>query len=191
MLGHYRAFRLTGTEKVMDGLIGGAMKRSLDMGVYPVTAGTHQIFVNRRPNLERGTFLPRPKAVIVVGLGEEGKLRHADLVATVRQAVIAWAQRLAENPQHTSPDLQAGRDAARERRHRRHAPRTPRASSRRASTKRTSFSDGRSRRRVRACRTSADLRLIELYLDRATDAWRSLRLQESATPGRYKVTDDR
>ena len=64
-------------------------------------------------------------------------------------------------------------------------PRTPRASSRRASTKRTC-----------SCVTIAtdasglpyvgELRLIELYLDRATDAWRSLRLQESATPGRYR-----
>jgi hypothetical protein len=33
----------------------------------------------------------------------------------------------------------------------------------------------------------SDLRLIELYLDRATEAWRSLRLQEAATPGRFEV----
>ena len=36
----------------------------------------------------------------------------------------------------------------------------------------------------RAC---SDLRLIELYLDRATDAWRSLRMQAAATPGRYEI----
>ena len=41
--------------------------------------------------------MARPLAVIVVGLGEEGKLRAVDLVYTVRQAVIAYAQRLAEN----------------------------------------------------------------------------------------------
>ena len=73
------------------------MEHSLDMGVYPLAIGSHQIFINTRPNLERGTFMPRPKAVIVVGLGEEGKLQAADLVQTVRQAVIAWAQRLAEH----------------------------------------------------------------------------------------------
>src|SRR6185503_7328189 len=33
------------------------------------------------------------------------------------------------------------------------------------------------------------LRFIELYLDRATDAWRSLRLQSAATPGRYDISD--
>ena len=64
MLGHYHATRLTGTEKVMDGLIGGTMARSLAMGVYPVAIESHQIFINTRPNLERGTFLPRPKAVM-------------------------------------------------------------------------------------------------------------------------------
>ena len=33
------------------------------------------------------------------------------------------------------------------------------------------------------------LRIIELYLDRATDAWRSLRLQEAAlTPGRFEMS---
>ena len=40
--------------------------------------------------------MARPLAVIVAGLGEEGKLRAVDLVYTVRQAVIAYAQRLAE-----------------------------------------------------------------------------------------------
>src|SRR5690606_9576276 len=95
LLGHYHATRLTGTEQVMVGLLGGTMARSLAMGVYPVAPGSHQIFINARPNLERGMFLPRPLAVIVVGLGEEGKLRPADLASSVRQAVIAWSQRLA------------------------------------------------------------------------------------------------
>ena len=39
LLGHYQALQLTGTEKVMDRLIGGAMTRSLEMGVYPVAVG--------------------------------------------------------------------------------------------------------------------------------------------------------
>ncbi len=33
------------------------------------------------------------------------------------------------------------------------------------------------------------LRMIELYLDRAVEAWRALRLQEKATPDRYKVDE--
>src|SRR5262245_26733985 len=90
LIGHYQATRLTGTEKVMDSLIGGAMAQSLEMGVYPVAAGTHKIFVNTRPNYER-SVMPRPKAVIVVGLGAEGKLSAADLAHSVKQAVITWA----------------------------------------------------------------------------------------------------
>ena len=33
------------------------------------------------------------------------------------------------------------------------------------------------------------LQFIELYLDRADEAWRSLRLQAAATPGRYAIDD--
>ena len=96
LLGHYRATRLTGTERVMNTLIGGAMEQSLEMGLYPLGPGTHQIFVNTQLDPESPRRMPRPKAVIVVGLGEEGKLNAADLVHTVRQAVIAWAQRSSE-----------------------------------------------------------------------------------------------
>jgi hypothetical protein len=80
----------------MNELIGGAMKHSLDLGLYPLAPGTHQIFVNTRMNPESPRRMPRPRAVIVVGLGEEGKLNATDLVHTVRQAVIAWAQRSSE-----------------------------------------------------------------------------------------------
>ena len=61
LLGHYQALRLTGTEKVMNGLIGGAMERSLEMGVYPVAIGSNQIFINTRPNLERGILHAAPE----------------------------------------------------------------------------------------------------------------------------------
>ncbi len=187
LLGHYHALRLTGTERVMDGLIGGSMSESLKMGVYPVAIGSHQIFINLRPNLERGSFMPRPKAVIVVGLGEEGKLRAADLVQSVRQAVIAWAQRLAENKKHTPAGFElaatllgsggtgitAG-DAAR-------------LAAQGVHEANALLRGGRDARHKWPRVTH--LRFVELYLDRATDAWRSLRLQAAATPGRYEITD--
>ena len=185
MLGHYHATRLTGTEKVMDRLIGGTMARSLAMGVYPVLIGSHQIFINNRPNLERGTFLPRPKAVIVVGLGEEGKLRATDLAQSVRQAVIAWSQRLGE--QKTLPaatfelaatllgsggtGVSAGEAA------RLIADGVSQANQLLADDDREDLASPR----------VSHLRFIELYLDRATEAWRSLRLQAEATPGRYDI----
>ncbi len=164
----------------MDGLIGGAMKRSLDMGVYPLSIGSHQIFINTRPNLERGTFMPRPKAVIIVGLGEEGKLRAADLAQSVRQAVIAWAQRLAENKKQGPPfftlataligsggtGVTAG-EAARL---------IAQGVSEANAVLKEHGSDARWPR-------VNHLHFIELYLDRAADAWRALRLQEAADAG--------
>jgi hypothetical protein len=187
LLGHYHALRLTGTEKVMDNLIGGSMKHSLDMGVYPVAIGSQQIFINTRPNLERGSFMPRPKAVIVVGLGEEGKLRSGDLMQTVRQAVIVWAQRLTENKKHAPPFFElaatllgsggtgvgAG-DAAR-----------LIAQGVYEANALLQNEHGRDRKWPRV----SHLRFIELYLDRATEAWRALRMQEAATPGRYAIAD--
>ena len=62
LLGHYRSTRLTGTERVMNDLIGGAMKHSLDLGVYPLVPGSHQIFVNTRLNPESPRRMPRPRA---------------------------------------------------------------------------------------------------------------------------------
>lgn len=184
LLGHYHATRLTGTEKVMDRLIGGTMKASLEMGVYPVGPGSHQVFINVRPNLDRGSFMPRPKAVIVAGLGQEGKLRAPDLVRTVRLAVVAWAQRLSETGAHRAQGFElaatllgsggtgvtAG-DAARLIAQGVHE----------ANALLQQPGDREQRPHV------GHLRFIELYLDRATDAWRSLRMQEAATPGRYAV----
>src|SRR5688572_30817335 len=83
MLGHYRAMAVTGTERVMDDLIGGAMSASLAMRHYPEPPGTSQVFVNTGVKNPNPLQLPRPESVVVVGLGEEGKLRAADLAHTV------------------------------------------------------------------------------------------------------------
>jgi CHAT domain-containing protein len=195
LLGHYHATRLTGTEKVMDRLIGGTMDRSLAMGVYPIAIGSHQIFINNRPNLERGTFMPRPKAVIIAGLGEEGKLRAAELVQTVRQAVIAWAQRLAESKTRAPHPIElastllgsGGTGVSAGEAARLIAEGVYQANMLLANEDRRDPGSPNGPRR-QPPRVS-HLRFVELYLDRATDAWRSLRLQEAARPGRYVIDD--
>ncbi|HZW75984.1 MAG TPA: hypothetical protein VFF43_20705, partial [Caldimonas sp.] len=96
VVGHYRSLALTGTEAVVDRLVSCAMSRSLATGLYPEAVGSQQIFGNVRKDPNNVLAMARPLAVIVAGLGEEGKLRAVDLVFTVRQAVIAYAQRLAE-----------------------------------------------------------------------------------------------
>jgi hypothetical protein len=97
LIGHYRSLRLTGTESVMNELIGGAMAASHKLGLYPVAIGTQRVFMNHNADPDNPWRLPRPPAVIVAGLGEEGKLRADDLLQTVRQATLAWAQRAVED----------------------------------------------------------------------------------------------
>jgi CHAT domain-containing protein len=188
LLGHYRASRLTGTERVVDDLIGNAMQHSLDLGLYPLAPGSHQLFLNTRPNPESPKRMPRPKAVVVVGLGAEGKLSAADLSHTVRQAVIAWAQRTTEldkkAPQFFDlcatllgsggSGITAGQAAQR----------IAEGVYVANQLLRGELSEGQNWPRVR------HLKIVELYLDRATEAWRALKLQASATPDRYEIADE-
>ena len=184
LLGHYKSTRLTGAERVMDGLVAGKMSDSLARGLYPVAPGSHQIFFNTRQRPDNPWQLPRPKAVIVAGLGEEGTLRAVDLVSTVRQAVIAWSHRLMEEGR--APELFSlattliGSGGVR-------------------------MSVGESARLIAQGVREANERLatdgakpwpqvdhvqmIELYLDRATEVWRSLQVLEDSAPGSYLVTD--
>jgi hypothetical protein len=97
LIGHYQASKLTGAERIMNRVIGGAMGQALDLGDYPMDPGADQIFVNRL--VAGGQVIPRPKAVIVVGLGQEGSLRAAELIRTVRQGVIAWARQVVDGPE--------------------------------------------------------------------------------------------
>jgi hypothetical protein len=94
LIGHYRASKLTGTEDVMDGLVGRKMSEALKRGLYPNAPGSHQVFLNTRENPDNPWQLPRPKAVIVVGLGEEGSVRspHSRLDgAPGRRCLVAAA----------------------------------------------------------------------------------------------------
>src|SRR5262249_36326007 len=101
LVGHYRSTRLTGAEAVLDNVLDRAMSSALDLGVYPIEPGTNRIFINQRV---RGfSQAPRPQAVIVVGLGQEGKLQSSQVVLSVRQAVIAWAERVSELRRGTEP----------------------------------------------------------------------------------------
>ncbi|HSM20933.1 MAG TPA: hypothetical protein VK876_01860, partial [Rubrivivax sp.] len=74
LVGHYRTSVLTGTEGVVNRLVGGAMQAALDAGLYPDDVGTHQIFVNTWNIPDNPWRPPRPQAAVVVGLGEEGAL---------------------------------------------------------------------------------------------------------------------
>lgn len=178
LLGHYRSLRMTGTESVMNRLIGGTMQTSLSLGHYPLEPGSSQVFENIVPHPFRG--LPRPQAVIVVGLGDEGALQPSELVETVKHGVLAWAQRAAEGHKHGAQAFEL------------------------AATLIGSGGIGISAGEAAQCIVRAvceanvllsrgdgnaqwplagSLSLIELYLDRATEAWSALHELDVATPG--------
>ncbi len=203
LLGHYRSLRLSGTEFVMNRLLGGAMDESLQVGLYPEPPGTHQVFVNTCTDPENPWQAPRPEAVIVAGLGQEGELRPADLVRTVRQATIAWAQRIGELREDAKADAPAlfeiaatligsggsgiavGQSAQLVAQGVREADDRLREANEHAALER----EADPTRPPRVWPRVGHLSIIELYLDRAAEAWRSLQVQNAATPGRYAVTD--
>jgi hypothetical protein len=184
MLGHYRASKLTGTERMMDTLVDNKMSDALRRGQYPNAPGSHQVFLNTREDPSNPWQVPRPQAVIVVGLGEEGSLRSSDLVATVRQAVITWSQRLTE--ERKVPDFFSlaatligsgglGVTIA-------ESVRLIAKGIQEANERLDDDNDKKRWPRVE------HLNLIELYLDRATEAWRALSLQAASSPANYAMT---
>ena len=181
MVGHYFASTLSGTEAVVDHFIGGVMSASLAAGLYPEAPGTHQIFINNRQDPDSPLALPRPPHVVVVGLGSEGKLKSMSITQTIRQATLAWAQRVAEAPGggptqfelaatligsggtgiSVSTSAQALAQGVREANEKLGAGGWPRVS---------------------------HLHIVELYLDRATDAWSALTLLCAAAPDHFVLS---
>jgi len=118
MLGHYLSLKLTGTEAAMDRLLDQAMSESLGTGLYPSAVGSHQVFLNTRRNPDDPFVLPRPEAVIVVGLGEEGTLRTTDLTQTVRQGRARLCPARERARRRRADQLRVGSDVDRHRRYR-------------------------------------------------------------------------
>jgi len=180
MVGHYRSLALTGTEAVVNRLVGGTLSAALQAGQYPDACATHQVFINTWRDPLNPWAPPRPRCVIVVGLGEEGHLHTSGVVASVRQGVIAWAQRVAEDPQQASADIaltatllgSGGVGIS--------ASGTARAIAQ-------GVREANDRLAASGWPLVSQLHLVELYLDRATEAWHGLQLLAAAAPGRFAI----
>lgn len=179
MVGHSRSLKLTGTEDVVNRLVGQAMKASLDAGLYPDRPGTHQIFVNAQSDPDNPWRAPQPSMAIVVGLGDEGSLTEQDIIHTVRQGTIAWAQRRAEGGgAPTTARLAAtllgsggvGMNA-----------------SNAARAIAQGVREANDRMRASGWPLVGELVLVELYLERASDAWHGLQVLASSAPGRFEI----
>ena len=191
MVGHSRALSLTGTEGVLNKLIGGAMKASLDAGLYPDAPGSQQIFINTRYDPDNPWRTPQPAMAVVVGLGEEGQLTEQSLARTVRQGVIAWAQRVSENAA-VGTGGSGGLGAA-------PAELSLAATlmgsggvgmncSNAARAIAIGVRDANERMADSGWPLISHLWLVELYLERASDAWHGLQVLAASAPGRFEVS---
>ena len=181
LVGHYRAAALTGTEAVVNRLVGGAMQAALHAGLYPDAVGTHQIFVNTWRQPDNPWRTPRPQGAVVVGLGDEGTLTEIRLRDSVRQATIAWAQRVVEDPQQGGAEVEiaatllgsGGLGIS------------PSATARAIAQ---GVREANDRLAGSGWPLVGRLTLVELYLDRASDAWRGLQVLATASPDRFELT---
>ncbi|MBS0449023.1 MAG: CHAT domain-containing protein [Proteobacteria bacterium] len=181
LVGHYRSALLTGSEAVVDGLVGKGMSRALQAGLYPDAIGTHQVFGNQRPNPENPLQMARPLAAVIVGLGEEGKLREAELSYTVRQAVLAYAQRLYEQDGAGAAQFEIAATLMGSGGQGISADASARAIAQ-------GVLDANQRIAANDWPQVGGLVLVELYLDRAGEAWRALQMLQAAAPQKLRLT---
>lgn len=173
LVGHYRSTTLTGAEAAIDVLLDERMSRALNAGLYPSSAGSHQVF--RHPCVSDNPAATCLPAVIVAGLGDEGELRAADLVYTVRQAILAYAQRLSEQDGDAAPGefslsatlLGSGGSGIT-------------AGSSALAIVQAAHEANAKLAQVDGWPRLRQLTLVELYLERATDAWHALHMQQLA-----------
>lgn len=172
LVGHYRSTMLTGAEAVIDGLMGGVMNRSMGAGLYPSAIGAHHVFGNLNDLAEPFSSEAHSAVVVVAGLGDEGELRPADLVYTLRLAILAFAQRLCEQGTAAKhgfsmaatlvgsggSGISAGYSAQ--------------------SLVQAAFEANIKIAQLEGWPRLSKLAIVELFLERATDAWHALKMQE-------------
>ena len=180
LVGHYRSMVLTGSEAVVNRLVGGAMQAALDAGLYPEAAGSHQIFVNTWRQPDNPWRVPRPQGAVVVGLGDEGTLTEIRLRDSVRQAVIAWAQRAVEDPQQGGADIEIAATLL-------GSGGLGISPSATALAIAQGVREANDRLAGSGWPRVSRLTLVELYLDRASDAWRGLQVLATASPDRFEL----
>jgi hypothetical protein len=181
MVGHYRSRTLTGTERVLDRRVGGAMSSSLAAGLYPDVPGTAQVFsLQRRSDGATDPWRGAPmQHVVVVGLGDEGRLAERDLIRGARQGAMAWAQwvgREGDSPatfEIAATLIGSGGIGV-------HAATAARAIAQ--GVRQANDALG-----LAGWPVVSRLTLVELYLNRASEAWRGLQVLAIANPTRFAV----
>ena len=175
LVGHYRSVGLSGSEAVADRQLAGTLSKTLASGMYPDRAGAHVVVDNLRPNPDNPLQQGRPAAIIVVGLGEEGRLRSAELIQSVRQAVLAFIARQAADVARGSGGLTLSATLMGS-----GAVGVSTGSS--AQLVVQGVQEANRQSRARGAAIVEHLQFVELYHDRASEAWRALRHQSIGQP---------
>jgi hypothetical protein len=91
LVGHYVGDTIVSAEAALDRQLGGALRRRLDLAIYPGPLGTHALFFNDKPEA-------KPGGAVVVGLGQVGELTPGLLEAGTRAALLDYALQVAQWP---------------------------------------------------------------------------------------------
>jgi len=180
MVGHYASALLSGSEYVVDRLIGGAMNESLRAGLYPSALGMHQVFANLRVDPDLPLAMPRPGAVVVIGLGEEGRLRTSDLIIAMRQGTLAYAQRVTEQRGGGEVGFELAATLVGSGGVGIHVGTSALAVAQ-------GVAEANQRLRANGWPVVTRLRLVELYQDRAIEAQRALSTLAQSRPAEYRL----
>ncbi|MFN9102603.1 MAG: CHAT domain-containing protein [Betaproteobacteria bacterium] len=183
MVGHSSSLTLSGSEAVVNRLIGNAMRDSLDAGLYPDGIGSHQLFVNTRVDPDNPWRLPQPQRVLVVGLGEEGQLTEATLAETVRQGTIAWVQRIAQSAEGAGVTLELSATLMGSG----GAGMTPAGAARAIATGVQQANERLAAVARAGWPRVSTLTLVDLYLERASDAWNGLQVLAESSRGLFEI----
>ena len=198
LVGHYTSSQLSGAALAVNGMVGGVLADALEVGRYPQQAGMAQIFRNTAAP-QHDALLPQPEGVVVIGLGPEGALSEALLADAVCQGVLAWTERLAESRAAGDRPLAEGAPVPLEGIalaavlmgsggigfQPGNAARAIALGVRAANSRIVRLNDLRKRE---VWPHVAHLRLVELYLERAAEAWRGLQVHATARPGELLIT---
>ncbi len=183
MVGHSRSLTLSGSEAVVNKLIGNAMRDSLDAGLYPDAIGSQQLFANTRVDPDNPWRLPQPQRVLVVGLGEEGKLTEATLAETVRQGTIAWVQRIAQSAEGAGVTLELSATLMGSG----GVGMTPAGAARAIATGVQQANERLAAVARAGWPRVSTLTLVELYLERASEAWNGLQVLAESARGLFEI----
>lgn len=90
LVGHYEGDTIVSAEAALDRRLGDALTHRRDLGLYPGARDTHAVFCNADAD-------GSPEGAVVVGLGTVGELSAGQLQSSVRDAMLEYALRKAQD----------------------------------------------------------------------------------------------